>query len=56
MTLDELAIKYKTDKSSLLHNYTEKYDRHFSHLREKDIKVLEIGIQDGFSLNYQIKY
>lgn len=50
MTLDELAIKYKTDKSSALHNYTEKYDRHFSHLRDKEIKVLEIGIQDGFSL------
>lgn len=50
MTLDELAIKYKTDKSSKLHNYTEKYDRYFSPWREKNIKVLEIGIQDGYSL------
>ena len=30
MNLDELAIKYKTDKSSLCHNYAEKYDLFFN--------------------------
>ncbi len=50
MTLDEIAKKYDTDKSSLWHNYTEKYDRYFGPLRDKKIKVLEIGIQNGYSL------
>ncbi len=50
MKLDDIAQKYNTDKSSLWHNYTEKYEQYFSVLREQKIKILEIGIQNGYSL------
>lgn len=48
--LDEIAIKYGTDKSPLWHNYTRHYLRYFSPLREKRLKVLEIGVAQGQSL------
>jgi SAM-dependent methyltransferase len=44
MTLDQLAIKYTTDKSSLFHNYAIKYDRILSNNRNNFKKILEIGI------------
>lgn len=56
MTLDDIALKYATDKSSTQHNYTEKYDRYFSPLRNEKLKVLEIGIQNGFSLKTWKEY
>lgn len=56
MTLDEIALKYGTDKSSKFHGYTEKYDLHFSKLRSKELKVLEIGIQNGFSMKMWKEY
>ena len=48
--LDEIAIKYGTDKSSRHHNYTEGYYAAFADLRLRELKVLEIGIADGASL------
>jgi demethylmacrocin O-methyltransferase len=56
MTLDEIAIEVGTDKASNLHNYTEKYDSHFSKIRNQELKILEIGIQNGFSLKMWKKY
>lgn len=50
MTLDEIALGYDTDKSSKFHNYTEKYARYFEGMRDKKFKLLEIGIQNGYSL------
>jgi len=44
MTLDELAIKHQTDKSSLYHNYAIKYDRILSKYRDSFTNILEIGI------------
>lgn len=40
---------YATDKY-WVHGYTRHYDRHFSHLRDKKIKLLEIGVLRGASL------
>ena len=40
---------YATDKY-WIHNYTRQYDRHFAHLRDKPIKLLEIGVLRGASL------
>jgi hypothetical protein len=54
--LDVIAKKYKTDKSSESHNYTKFYDLHFNDIREKNLKVLEIGIQNGFSLKMWKEY
>jgi hypothetical protein len=48
--LDEIAIKHGTDKSSQIHNYTEGYYSVFSQLRERELKVLEIGVFNGASL------
>ena len=44
MALNELGIKYHTDKSSLLHDYLKEYEKHFTNPSE--IKyVCEIGLQ-----------
>ncbi len=56
MTLDELALKYKTDKSSKLHGYTEKYEQYFEKMRNDRFKLLEIGIQNGYSLKTWKEY
>lgn len=44
MALDELAKKYKTDKSSLDHNYIKYYQKYFNHYLESPKKILELGI------------
>jgi hypothetical protein len=51
MTLDELALKHGTDKSSLGHNYCKYYEMFFAPLSsEPRINLLEIGIDKGDSL------
>ena len=55
-TLDELAIKYGTDKSSKVHNYTKHYENHFESVREQPIRILEIGVQTGASLRMWKEY
>lgn len=44
MTLDELAIKYDSDKSSLHHNYCPIYEHYFGPLRDRLIVLFELGI------------
>lgn len=44
MTIDELAKKHKTDKSSLDHNYTEFYQKYFDTYVKEPKKILELGI------------
>ena len=46
--LRSISELYKTDK--LEHGYIEIYDSYFKELKDKEIKVLEIGIADGKSL------
>lgn len=43
ITLDSIAIKHGTDKSSLHHNYCVVYEKHFESLRDKHIVLLELG-------------
>lgn len=43
MKLDEIALKYGTDKSSIGHNYTKLYEKYFEELRNKPINFLELG-------------
>lgn len=47
MTLDELSVKYGTDKGSLKHNYMPFYEKH---LPKNPKKILEIGVLDGASI------
>lgn len=44
MMLDELAIKYGTDKGSDHHNYCETYQHYFGPIKDDVTGLLEIGI------------
>lgn len=44
MELNDIMVKYGTDKQSELHNYVKFYDSYFSPIKEKKLKILEIGI------------
>lgn len=48
MTLDQLFIKYGSDKSSLGHNYSTFYESHFN--LESPKILLEIGVREGASI------
>lgn len=49
--LDNIGLKYQTDKTSPYHNYTEVYWNLFKDLREKQFVFLELGIGDITSAN-----
>lgn len=53
MTLDELAIKYNSDKSSLSHNYMPFYEQT---LPKNPKKILEIGVLKGSSIRMWKEY
>jgi hypothetical protein len=53
MTLDELALKYGSDKSSLYHNYCPLYEQH---LPKNPKKILEIGVKEGASIRMWKEY
>ena len=62
-TLSELSLKYPlTDKGPIRsdgtpgHNYTETYEKHFGPIRDKKIKILEIGFGGGDSLKLWNEY
>ncbi len=50
MTLDELSVKYDTDKGSTGHWYTPYYERIFSPIRNDVESLVEVGIGSGASL------
>ncbi len=49
-TLDELGLKFGTDKASKGHDYLALYERFLSPLRNSSAKILEIGVLNGASL------
>lgn len=53
MTLDELSVKYGTDKGSLKHNYMPFYEKH---LPKNPKKILEIGVLKGRSIAMWSEY
>ena len=55
-TLNEIATELGTDKASFGHNYVEKYEKYFSEYRDKDIKLFEIGIDKGYSVQLWKEY
>lgn len=50
-SLEEIAIHKATDKSSDIHNYCVKYEKYLPFDRLKEIKILEIGVAAGGSLD-----
>lgn len=54
MTLTELGTTFKTDKVS--HKFTDLYENHFSHLRDASIRLMEVGVYQGHSLQMWASY
>jgi len=54
--LNEIALRYGTDKSSEVHNYCEKYSRYLPFNRDEFLKILEIGVFNGSSLRMWADY
>ncbi len=54
--LNEIALKYGTDKSTVKHGYTLFYDMHLKHLTKEHIKLCEIGVAYGSSLKMWREY
>jgi SAM-dependent methyltransferase len=48
--LNDLAIKYNTDKQDSAHGYIKHYYNHLQHLQAAPITLLEIGVHKGASL------
>lgn len=55
MNLDEIGLKYNTDKSSRSHGYLDFYEKYFP---KPDFtgRILEIGVMDGLSLRMWSEY
>ena len=56
MNLDQLAIKYGSDKSSLRHDYMIEYEMFFKPFQESTRAVLELGVWKGASLRIWERY
>ncbi len=56
MSLDELGLIYKTDKSSNGHNYLHYYEMFLKPIKYAKINLLEIGIDEGSSLRMWHEY
>jgi len=54
--LNELAIKYNTDKSSSWHNFCDEYEFFLNGYRDKSINLLEIGVAHGGSSRMWLDY
>lgn len=48
--LDDLFLKYNSDKSSAFHNYSDPYYRFWKDLRNEPICLVELGVLDGASI------
>jgi hypothetical protein len=44
MTLDDIALRYGTDKASSGHNYTPLYEQFLGSRRDEPLRLLELGI------------
>lgn len=56
MTLDEIGLKHKTDKSSMTHCYLDNYEKYFSSWREREFVLLELGVAGGASIRTWREY
>lgn len=49
-SLNDIGLKYKTDKASTHHGYLDHYEQFLARLREDTFNMLEIGVLDGASI------
>lgn len=50
-TLDEIGLRFGTDKTSQFHNYLNFYESFMAPMREEPITLLEVGVFRGASLH-----
>ena len=50
LVLDDLALKYGTDKGSTDHNYCPHYEQYFGRHRDEPLTLLELGVYKGASM------
>lgn len=56
MTLNEIGVKYATDKSTITHCYLDNYEKHLGSWRDKEFTLLEIGVASGASIKMWREY
>lgn len=56
MTLNDLGLKHKTDKSTITHCYLDNYAKHLEGWRDKEFTMLEIGVAGGSSIKMWQEY
>jgi demethylmacrocin O-methyltransferase len=60
MTFDEICKKHKADKATVHHvtphGYAPAYDRTFSHFRNAEVNIMEIGVGSGESIRSWLEY
>ena len=49
-TVEEIFLKFNTDKNKNFHNYSRQYEKLFFDFRDKPIKYLELGVFKGESI------
>jgi len=54
--LNDIGLKYGTDKSTRVHNYLNIYEKYFESIRNDELTFLEIGILRGQSMNMWLEY
>jgi hypothetical protein len=50
LTVEEIFLKFHTDKNKTFHNYSRQYEKLFYEFRDKPIKYLELGVFRGESI------
>ena len=55
-SLDDIGLETGTDKASTHHGYLAFYERFFEKLRDRPIRILEIGVLQGASVKMWEKY
>lgn len=50
MTLDQIGLKHKTDKSSMTHHYLGNYEKYMGPMQDKELIILELGVAGGASI------
>jgi hypothetical protein len=55
-SLDEIALRYGTDKASNGHGFTAVYETLFAPVRHEPLRLLEIGVWQGASLRTWLEY
>jgi hypothetical protein len=53
--LHNIGLRYGTDKSTY-HQFTPFYERYFESIRDKNLKILEIGVYNGASIKMLEEY